>query len=195
MTNGRAASAGCSTSVCAAPRTPSRPEGRVWLIDPVDADGVEERVRALGRPGGVLQLLDRHNRDCAAWAARLGVPHIEAWRGIDGAPFEALPVRDRRWWHEVALWEPSGRTLRLCGRSRDAPVLPCAVRADRVAPVRASLPAPVDVAGSSAADPRRPWRGRARRRDRGASRRCAPRTPAASGGLRQCAQNQLVGGQ
>ena len=87
--------------------------GRVWLIDPVDTDGVEDRVRVLGEPGGVLQLLDRHNRDCAAWAARLGVPHIEAWRGTDGAPFEALLVRDRRWWREVALWEPSGRTL-LC---------------------------------------------------------------------------------
>ena len=32
-------------------------EGRVWLIDPVDADGVEERVRAAGEPAGVIQLL------------------------------------------------------------------------------------------------------------------------------------------
>jgi hypothetical protein len=85
--------------------------GAVWLIDPADAAGVEERVRALGEPAGVLQLLDRHDRDCATWAARLGVPHLRAWRDIGDAPFVCLPVRDRRWWCEVALWEPTGRTL------------------------------------------------------------------------------------
>lgn len=86
-------------------------DGRVWVIDPVDADGVEERVRALGKPAGVLQLLDRHGRDCAAWAERLGVPHRRAWEGVEGTPFERLPVRDNRLGREVALWEPSARTL------------------------------------------------------------------------------------
>ena len=85
--------------------------GSVWLIDPVDDPGYEERVRALGVPAGVLQLLDRHERGCAAWAARLGVPHLRAWQTLGGAPFEALPVRDGRWWKEVALWEPVSRTL------------------------------------------------------------------------------------
>ena len=41
-------------------------DGKVWLIDAVAGDGVEERVRALGEPAGVVQLLDRHRRDCAA---------------------------------------------------------------------------------------------------------------------------------
>jgi hypothetical protein len=86
-------------------------EGRVWVIDPVDADGVEERVRALGEPAGVLQLLDRHERDCAAWAERLGVAHRRAWEGVDRTPFERLHVRDNRLWREVALWEPSASTL------------------------------------------------------------------------------------
>jgi hypothetical protein len=86
-------------------------DGRVWLIDPVDASELEERVRALGEPGGVLQLLDRHERGCTTWAERLGVPHHRAWESIGDAPFELLPVRARRWWQEVALWEPSGRTL------------------------------------------------------------------------------------
>jgi hypothetical protein len=27
-------------------------DGRVWLIDPVDEDGLEERVRAAGEPAG-----------------------------------------------------------------------------------------------------------------------------------------------
>lgn len=86
-------------------------DGRAWLLDPVDEPALEERVRALGEPAGVLQLLDRHARGCAAWAQRLGVPHVRAWESPGGAPFEALAVRDRRWWHEVALWEPAGRTL------------------------------------------------------------------------------------
>ena len=88
-----------------------RAGGRVWLIDPVAGDGLEERVRALGEPAGVLQLLDRHRRDCSAWAALLGVPHVRAWEGLGGAPFEALPVRQNRLWREVALWDPVSSTL------------------------------------------------------------------------------------
>jgi len=91
-----------------------RVEDRVWLIDPVDEPDVEERIRALGDPAGVLQLLDRHSRGGAAWAARLGVPLRRAWEGTDGTPFQALEVCDNRLWHEVALWEPASRTL-LCG--------------------------------------------------------------------------------
>ena len=85
--------------------------GRVWLIDPVETPELEERVRALGEPAGVLQLLDRHERGCVAWAQRLGVTHLRAWESVGAAPFEVLPVRRRRWWREVALWEPASRTL------------------------------------------------------------------------------------
>ncbi len=85
-------------------------EGSVWLVDPVDEPELEERVRSLGEPAGVIQLLDRHQRGCADWARRLGVGHAQAWEALD-APFEALPICDRRWWREVALWEPVGRTL------------------------------------------------------------------------------------
>jgi hypothetical protein len=88
-----------------------RAGGRVWLLDPVDGPGLEQRVRALGEPGGVLQLLDRHARDGTAWADRLGVPLIRAWEGLGDAPFEALRVCDNRFWKEVALWEPESRTL------------------------------------------------------------------------------------
>jgi hypothetical protein len=85
--------------------------GRVWLIDPVDVDGLDARVRVLGRPGGVLQLLDRHNRDCASVAERLRLPHLRAWEGLGDAPFAAVPVRSARVWRESALWEPETRTL------------------------------------------------------------------------------------
>ena len=86
-------------------------DGRVWLIDPVDDAELEGRVRALGEPAGVLQALDRHERGCTAWSRRLGVPQLRAWESVGDAPFRVLPVRDRRWWREVALWEPVARTL------------------------------------------------------------------------------------
>jgi hypothetical protein len=91
-----------------------RVDGRVWLIDPVDAPELEERVRALGEPAGVLETMDRHERDGPVWAQRLGVPFVRAWDELGDAPFEAVPILDNRLWHEVALWEPVSRTL-VCG--------------------------------------------------------------------------------
>jgi hypothetical protein len=85
-------------------------DGRVWVIDPVDGDGVEERIRAAGTPAGVLQLLDRHNRDCAALAARLGVRHHVVPQGSLG-PFACIAVRNKDSWNEVALWWADRRVL------------------------------------------------------------------------------------
>jgi hypothetical protein len=79
-------------------------EGRkVWLFDVVDADGLDERVRALGEPAGVVQLIDRHSRDCAAVADRLGVPLHVTPRG----PSLRVPTLRVVWirgWHEVAAF-------------------------------------------------------------------------------------------
>jgi hypothetical protein len=87
-------------------------EGRVWLVDPVNGPGVEERVRALGEPAGVLQLIDRHSRDCAALARRLGVPHLRLpFDGIPDAPFEVRTVLNVPGWREVALWWERERVL------------------------------------------------------------------------------------
>ena len=89
-----------------------RADARVWLVDPVDGEGVEERARALGEPAGVVQLLDRHERDCASFAERLGVQlHRLPFGGLPGSPFEVLRVRDRRRWREAALWWPEERVL------------------------------------------------------------------------------------
>jgi hypothetical protein len=85
-------------------------DGRVWVIDPVEGDGVEERIRAAGTPAGVIQLLDRHNRDCAALAARLGVRHHMVPHGSLG-PFAFIAVKDSSSWNEVALWWPERRVL------------------------------------------------------------------------------------
>ena len=86
--------------------------GRVWVTDPVDGPGIDERIRALGEPVGVVQLLDRHNRDAAAVAGRLGVPlHVTPFGGVPNAPFEALAIVRRKRWQEVALWFPEERIL------------------------------------------------------------------------------------
>ncbi len=85
--------------------------GRLWLVDPVDAPGAIDRVRELGEPAAVLQLLDRHNRDCAAVAERLGVPHVKVPDTIPGSPFEAIPVLRFPGWQETALWWPEQRAL------------------------------------------------------------------------------------
>lgn len=86
--------------------------GKVWVIDPVLDDGVLERIRALGEPAGVVQLLDRHGRDCRRIADELGVPHFDVPLAAPaGAPFEIVPVLRRRRWREVALWLPEHGTL------------------------------------------------------------------------------------
>lgn len=84
-------------------------EGQVWVIDPVASPEAEERILALGTPAGVVQLLDRHNRDCAGVAERLGVPHLPLPEALP--PFEVVSVVDVRRWRERALWWPERRTL------------------------------------------------------------------------------------
>jgi hypothetical protein len=89
-----------------------RSDDRVWLIDVIDGASLDERVAALGHPAGVVQLLDRHNRDCAAVAERLGVPlHVTPFEPVEGAPFAAFPILKNRLWREVALWFAAERTL------------------------------------------------------------------------------------
>ncbi|MBA2517855.1 MAG: hypothetical protein H0V22_11200 [Solirubrobacterales bacterium] len=86
-------------------------DGRVWLIDPVDEPAALERAAAMGEPAGVIQLLDRHKRDCAQISTRLGVPHVKAFDGTAAGPFEVVPVLRLPVWKEVALWWAATRTL------------------------------------------------------------------------------------
>jgi hypothetical protein len=85
-------------------------DGRVWLVDPLDGPGMEDAV-ALGEPAGVLQLLDRHNRDCVEIAERLGVPHLKVPDSVPGSPFDAIPVVRIPGWKETALWWPARKVL------------------------------------------------------------------------------------
>ena len=82
-------------------------DGRVWIVDPVDAGDALERARALGEPVAVLQLLDRHNRDSAAVAQRLGVPHLKVPAVLPETHFSVLNLDWGRMWKEVALWWPA----------------------------------------------------------------------------------------
>ena len=86
---------------------------RSWLVDVVDHPQLEAWIAGLGRPAAVVQLLDRHDRECAAVAARLGIPHHVVPETLTDAPFELRPVVRSRWWREVALWWPQRRLL-LC---------------------------------------------------------------------------------
>jgi hypothetical protein len=82
---------------------------RVWIVDPVDAEDLDERIAAVGEPTAVLQLLDR---DCAEVAARLGIPHHRLpFGGVRGAPFETITLIRNRLWNEVAIWAPGERAL------------------------------------------------------------------------------------
>ena len=87
-------------------------EGRVWLVDRVDVPGIDDRLLPLGEPAGVLQLVDRHARDCAALAERLQVQHHRLpFGGVPGSPFEARTVLSVPGWREVALWWEDERVL------------------------------------------------------------------------------------
>ena len=87
-------------------------DGATWLVDPVDQPDVRALLGSLPAVAGVLQLLDRHGRDCAPMAADLGVPLIQVPRhDVPGAPFEVIVVRDGRGWHESALWWPARSAL------------------------------------------------------------------------------------
>lgn len=86
-------------------------DGRVWLIDPYEDAEALAVVAELGTPAGVLQLLDRHNRDCERLAQRLDVPLLRVPSNADGTPFQTIAVISNRAWHEVALWWPEREAL------------------------------------------------------------------------------------
>jgi hypothetical protein len=77
---------------------------RVWLIDPYESPEALAAAAELGTPAGVLQLLDRHNRDSRTIAERLGVPLMRLPTDGGDTPFTPTAVISNRAWREVALW-------------------------------------------------------------------------------------------
>ncbi|MCF2165528.1 hypothetical protein PNP85_02150 [Halobacterium salinarum] len=98
-------------------------EADVWVIDPVDGDGVDELLAELGTVTGVVVLMDRHARDAEAVADRHDVPiyvpsyvdpEIDAptqpiTGSLPGTDFELVRTVDWPIWDEAALYD--GETL------------------------------------------------------------------------------------
>lgn len=102
-------------------------DGAVWLVDPLEAPGLDDVLADLGEVAGVVILLDRHRRDAAAFAERYGVAvHVPEPLGDAadrlGVPvepfadeladtgFRARTVVDNRFWREAALVGGDGET-------------------------------------------------------------------------------------
>jgi hypothetical protein len=100
----------------------------VWLIDPIDGEGLDDALATLGGSvEHVVVLLDRHQRDAAAIAARHDATlHVVAGPirqpvpahaqrfddAIPDSPFTVMPVRDSgKLWQERALWWPEHKLL------------------------------------------------------------------------------------
>jgi hypothetical protein len=85
--------------------------GRVWLIDPVDDEAGLAAAEGLGEVAGIVQLLDRHNRDCEELAGRYGVPRHRLPDVVPDAPFELGRTLWFPGWRELHLWWPERRLL------------------------------------------------------------------------------------
>lgn len=111
----------------ASDRTESDDGADVWVVDPVDAPGIDDLFAELGDVVGVVVLLSRHFRDADAIAGRHDVPvFVPAWfdkipeldaplRRFDdhlpGTDYRVLEVLDRFGWEEAALYDEKTRTL------------------------------------------------------------------------------------
>ncbi len=163
-------------------------DGRVWLIDPFEDDVALQTASALGPSAGVLQLLDRHNRDCQTIATRLAVPLLRLPERVPDTPFEVVPVLFRRRWREVALWWPQTRALIIPRGDRHSAGVcarPPGGRASDVAPDAAALTALRLRALDAARGPRENSRVRS---SRGARRRPRSLTVRHTAAVRQAPQ-------
>jgi hypothetical protein len=94
---------------------------RVWLVDPFEDEVALATAAELGRPAGVLQLLDRHNRECSEIAQRLEVERYRVPGSVPNSPFAVISVANRRWWREVALWWEQQQALVIAEAMGTAP--------------------------------------------------------------------------
>ncbi|MFL5863380.1 MAG: hypothetical protein ACJ780_21840 [Solirubrobacteraceae bacterium] len=106
-----------------------RADGRVWLVDPFEDQVALSAAAELGHSAAVIQLLDRHNRDCGPIAQRLEVPLLRVPSDVPDSPFTVVPVISRRWWREVALWWESERALVVAEAVGTAPLFALGRRA------------------------------------------------------------------
>jgi len=102
-------------------------DGGLWVIDPVDADDLDELLGEFGEVSGVVLLLERHKRDAGEIARRhdvpVYVPHfLDVTGGDVSAPVETFRLDladsgfgvyelDHRIWSEGILYEEDDGTL------------------------------------------------------------------------------------
>lgn len=105
-------------------------DGEVWVVDPVDAPGLDDELAEHGDVAGVVVLLGRHTRDAEALANRHDVAvHVPGWMGNVEADLDATVLRfDRELgetdyrairvrnssippWREAALYDDAAGTL------------------------------------------------------------------------------------
>jgi hypothetical protein len=105
-------------------------DGEAWVVDPVDAPGVDDLIASVGEVAGVVVCLDRHKRDAAAVARRHDVPvYVPDWmtgvaskldvpterfgRELADTGYRALTIVNRSLppWQEVGLYHDGTGTL------------------------------------------------------------------------------------
>ncbi|MGM0591601.1 MAG: hypothetical protein ACQETI_08250 [Halobacteriota archaeon] len=105
-------------------------DGDVWVLDPVDAPGVDELLAEYGDVAGVVVGVDRHTRDAASIARRHDAPvYVPDWmtgvastldapverfgRTLADTGYRAFRVRDSSVppWQEVGLYHVGSGTL------------------------------------------------------------------------------------
>lgn len=108
----------------------------VWVFDPLDAPGIQDRIEKLGSVAGVAVLSNYHSRDATVFAERHGVPvhlptwmdnaadHVEArierynaptgqWVELGDSGIELRTLDPPTAWREVIAYLPRDRTLRV----------------------------------------------------------------------------------
>lgn len=104
-------------------------DGDVWLVDPVDAAGLDDRLGELGTVAGVVVCIARHERDAVALARHHDVPvylpepvadslslPVQTRTVADSLPgtgYEVLSIVDNPvvGWQEAALFDREDGTL------------------------------------------------------------------------------------
>jgi hypothetical protein len=100
----------------------------VWLVDPVDADGLDERLAELGDVVGVVVLQDRHTRDASDIARRhdvsvsvpdwmrivhekLETPAESLGSALPGTDYTVHRLLDTDEWEEAILVDETTNTM------------------------------------------------------------------------------------
>lgn len=103
-------------------------ESGVWVIDPVDSEGLDDRLGDLGPVAGVAVIQDRHTRDAEAIANRHDVNvSIPEWMelgqskldetaklltdGLPGTNYDLQKLVDAEEWEEAILFGQKTNTL------------------------------------------------------------------------------------